>query len=191
MIYCRLYDWAQFLLSCSSQVRCYTPCFQEDLTQSQARMDLTSLIVTELTSGISWITFALDSLSSLKTRLFVRSFSLRQNSIKWKEWLMTWKQDLLKIRLSCHQINAKSWWTGWRTPGPWRRLTCSLACCIGLRIMAGLLATFTLGATTGDQPWQWSRVEITYLEAIQSNHGQVSCIFHLKNTGARCLGITT
>ena len=44
--------------------------------------------------------------------------------------------------------------------------------------MAGMLPTFTLVVTTKDQQWQWSRVEITYLEDTPSNTGKIvsTCI---------------
>ena len=58
-VYKHVFDISWFLgeiCFCSlSQVPCYTPCFQADLTQNLARMDLTSLIEMEPTSVTSWI----------------------------------------------------------------------------------------------------------------------------------------
>ena len=57
-VYKHVFDISWFLgeiCFCSlSQVPCYTPCFQADLTQNLARMDLTSLIEMEPTSVTSW-----------------------------------------------------------------------------------------------------------------------------------------
>jgi len=90
----------------SIQVRSYTPCFREDLAQSQARMDLTSLIAMELTSGISWIISALGSLLYLKTKFFAESYWQRPNIIILKESLMrlvSWKQEPRRILCASHQ----------------------------------------------------------------------------------------
>ena len=58
-VYKYVFDISWFLgemCFCSlSQVPCYTPCFQADLTQNLATMDLTSLIEMEPTSVTSWI----------------------------------------------------------------------------------------------------------------------------------------
>ena len=166
------FTWGPYTLPfqpCLSQVQCYTPCFREDLTQSQARMDLTSLIAMELTSGLSWIIFALGSLLCLKTKLFAKSCWPRLNFIKLKEYVRCWEQDPSTIQWSCHQISAKHWLAGWKIHSqvPAVITTCYTA----LLVMAGLLPTFTLVVTTRDRLWQWSRVEITYLEDIPSTTG--------------------
>ena len=83
------------------------------ISRVYSRFDVSSSIVTVLTSGISWIIFALGNLLCLKTRHFAKSYWPKPNFMKLKESLKRYLQSPFRILLSCHRINGELWWTGW------------------------------------------------------------------------------